>query len=119
MESRRPTNETAGRKKIIQWLSSQPEAEITIAATRPDAQRIAAALPAVGVHWLTEATTIDDLQTMAQRLEVSHLILGPDAMQHGDHWQFLIDPDQFKKGWQPVFETEGPFLILRSSGVGY
>lgn len=54
------------------------QGELTVAVERPEAQLLSWRTPGVGFHWLTESTSVRDLERMVRELSVDYVLLFED-----------------------------------------
>lgn len=108
------------RAELVQWLGEQERGRahgLTVAITRPEAQRLAWRAPGVNFHWLTETTTLADLRYLIDELGVAYVILveGEIRPQFASTPEFARDFEPVASPPQPpqVFEDIKPVSIYR------
>jgi hypothetical protein len=91
------TRLTEHRPELRQWLQAERDrlGGLTVAAERPEAQRLSWRTPGVGFHWMTETTSLRDLEVMVEQLGVQYVMafdLGNDQItrQEGFSERFVL-----------------------------
>jgi hypothetical protein len=97
------------RPELRAWLLSERErlGGLTVAAERPEAQRLSWRTPGVGFHWMTETTSLQDLELMVGQLGVQYVLafdLGNDQVtrQEGFSERFVLAARFREPGAKPA-----------------
>lgn len=86
----------AYRAELRAWLLARREelGSLTVVVERPEAQRLSWRTPGVGFHWITQATTVDDVTALVRDFGAQY-VLDFDTLPNTTYKGALEFPERF------------------------